>query len=342
MRCRAATRGVAILVGLCTLALAAPPAGLAARLVGGRTQQAIARTFSAQRSHRGQAIVSIRTSTVNGSWAVVRSVTPQAVGQTRSGATPPLRSTYYHLMRGGVRAAPPPKGVRTDLSRAFEVEVVYTGSGREAIRYTQNYGSVCAGQGPFTDTETDTVRPMAWSVRYVVDLDDLLSAVRGPAGTTLVPNVTFDAARSHVTATETVHRSVQDFGCNGQPTSWSCTTAFAAGGPDPGGELSFPAGAGLQAGLPMTARHRGSCASDNFTLGPSLWDSGGATAIAGTLGLVGGTLPARPYAPVKVTWPTGSAGQAQGFAASPCAGDTAACTDTFQWGGTVSLQPLSG
>src|SRR6185312_9934777 len=103
------------------------PAGLAARLVGGRTQQAIARTFSAQRSHRGQAIVSIRTSTVNSSWAVVRSVTPQAVGQTRSGATPPLRSTYYHLMRGGVRAAPPPKRVRTDLSRAFEVEVVYTG-----------------------------------------------------------------------------------------------------------------------------------------------------------------------------------------------------------------------
>ncbi len=58
-------RGVAIVVGLCAAALAAPSAGLAARLVGGRTQQAIARAFSAQRPHRGQTIVSIRTSSVN-------------------------------------------------------------------------------------------------------------------------------------------------------------------------------------------------------------------------------------------------------------------------------------
>lgn len=342
MRCPAATRGVAILVGACALALAAPPAGLAARLVGGRTQQAIARAFSSQRSHRGQVIVSIRTSSVNGSWAVVRSVTPQAAGQTRSGATPTLRSTYYHLVGGGVRAAPPPRGARADLSGDFRIEVVYAGSGREAIRYTQNYGSVCAGEGPFTDTETDTVSPMAWSVRYVVDLDELLSAVRGPAGTTLVPNVTFDAPGSHVTATETVSRSVQDQGCNGQPTTWNCTTAFAPGGPDPGGQLSFPAGSGLEAGVPLSARQRGSCDPDNFTLGPSLWAGGAVTAIAAPLKLLGGTLPVRPYAPVKVSWPAGSADLVQGFAASPCQGDAAVCSDTFQWRGTVTLQPVSG
>ena len=250
VRSQAATRGLAIVVGVCALGLAVPSAGLAARLVGGRTEQAIARAFSAQRSHRGQAIVSIRTSSVNGSWAVVRSVTPQAAGQTRSGATPALHSTYYHLVGGQARPQPPPRAVRTDLARDFRVQVVYAGSGRESITYTQNDGSVCAGAGFFTDQETDTVSPMTWSVRYVVNLDDLLSAVRGRGGTTLVPNVTFDAAGSHVSATETISRSVQDVGCNGRATTFDCTMTFAAGGPDPGGQLSFPAGSGLEAGVP--------------------------------------------------------------------------------------------
>jgi hypothetical protein len=341
-RTPAACRGVAIVVGLCAVALTVPSAGLAARLVGGPTQGRIARVFSAQRSHRGQTIVSIRASSVNASWAVVRSVTPQPAGQTRSGATPALRSTYYHLVRGQARPAPPPRAVRTDLARDFRVEVVFTGSGSESIGYQQVYGSVCAGEGPFVDTETDMVSPMAWSVRYVVNLDDLLSAVRGSAGTTLVPNVTFDATGSHVSATETVSRSVQDMGCNGTATTFTCTTTFVAGGPDPGGKLSFPAGSGLEAGVPMAAHQRGACNPDNFTLGPSLWDSGAATATVGQLGLLGRTLPVRPYAPVKVSWPSGSSQQPQSFAASPCQGDTAACTDAFQWHGTVSLQPVPG
>lgn len=342
MRCRAATRGVAIVVGLCAVALAVPSAGLAARLVGGRAQQAIARTFSAQRSHRGQAIVSIRTSSVNGSWAVVRSVSPQSAGQTRSGATPTLRSSYYHLVSGGARPAPPPHAVRADLARDFRVAVVYAGSGAESIAYTQRYGSVCAGHGDFSDRETDTVTPMSWSVRWVVDLDDLLSAVRASTGTTLVPEVSFDAAGSSVTATETASRSVQDFGCNGRATTFNCTTTFAAGGPDPGGQLSLGAGDGLEAGVPMAAHQRGACDPDNFTLGPSLWDGGAATAVARPLRLLSGTLPARPYAPVRVSWPAGSAPAAQGFATSPCQGDTAVCTDAFRWRGTVSLQPVSG
>jgi hypothetical protein len=342
VRSQAAMRGLAIVMGVCALALAAPSAGLAARLVGGRTEQSLARAFSSQRSHRGQAIVSIRTSSVNGTWAVVRSVTPQAADQTRSGATPALRSTYYHLARGQARPKPPPRAVRADLARDFRVEVVYAGSGQESIAYQQNDQSVCAGAGFFTDQETDTVSPMTWSVRYVVDLDDVLSALRGRGGTTLVPNVTFDAAGSRVSATETINRSVQDVGCNGRATTFACTMTFAAGGPDPGGQLSFPAGSGLEAGVPVAARPRGACNPDNFTLGPSLWDGGAVTALVGQLPLLGGTLPARPYAPVNVAWPAGSAEQAQNFAASPCQGDGAVCTDTFAWHGTVSLQPVPG
>ena len=84
--------------------------------------------------------------------------------------------------------------MRTDLSRDFQVAVVYAGTGRESIAYLQNYGSVCAGEGFFTDQESDVVTPMTWSVRYVVDLDDLLAAVRHDGHTTFVPAVRFDAA----------------------------------------------------------------------------------------------------------------------------------------------------
>lgn len=341
-RRQAATRGVTVIVAVCALALAAPASTLAARLVGGATQRAVARAFSAQRAHRGRAIVSIRASSVSPSWAVVRSVMPLSAGQTRARATPALRSTYYHLTGGRVRAAPPPNAVKADLAKDFRVEVVYAGSGAESIAYTQNYRSVCAGQGGFVDTESDAVSPMSWSVRYVVDLDDLRSAVRSPAGIALVPNVTFDFAGSHVNAVETVSRSIQDVGCNGRATTFNCTTTFAAGGPDPGGQLSFPAGSGLEVGVPTATSQRGACNPDNFTLGPSEWDNGAAAAVVGQLKLVGGALPARPYAPVKVAWPGGAAQRAQGFGASPCLGDTAVCTDAFRWQGTVSLRSVPG
>ena len=343
VRLSSAARTAAMFMALCAAALAAPPAGMAARLVGGSTQKAIARAFSAQRSHRGQVVVSIRTSTVSRSWAVVRSVTPRAVGQTRSGATPAVHSTYYHLAGRRVQPASPPRAVRTDLARSFSVEVVYAGSGSESIFYDQSSRSVCPGSGGFTDSATDTVNPMSWTVRYVVDLDDLRSTVRGPAGVTLVPNVDFDAAGSRINASENVVRSVQDLGCNQNKTTFSCTTTFTAGGADPGGQLSFQGGSGLEVGLPMATRPRGACDPDNFTLGPSLWDNGGATALVGQLRLIGGTLPANPYAPVMVSWPGGSAAQAQGFAVSPCQGEPAAvCHDTFTWQGTVALQAVPG
>lgn len=57
--------------------------------------------------------------------------------------------------------------------------------------------------------------------------------------------------------------------------------------------------------------------------------------------LLGTGPPENPYAPVAVSWPRDSAGQAQGFLASPCQGDGLACSDTFQFTGQVSLQPVT-
>ena len=92
-----------------------------------------------------------------------------------------------HFCDTSLRRAPSHGGaVRTDLARDFQVAVVYAGSGLESIAYQQDYGSSCAGAGPFVDQETDTVSPMAWSVRYVVDMDRLFSAVRASGHVTLV------------------------------------------------------------------------------------------------------------------------------------------------------------
>ncbi len=336
MRFRLSFAGLLVLV-----VLLVPAAANAAQLVGGREQTAIAKAFFARRSHKGRAIVSTRVSTVAHAWAVVKSVRPQAPGRrSASGLRPRLRSTYYHLTKGREKLGTPPPAVRTDLARDFRVTVLYTGSGSEAIVYHQGYRSVCPGSGGFTDEEAATIKPMSWSVRYVVDLDALQSAVRASAGTILVPTVFFDSSRSKVSAHEVRTRTAIDTGCNGQPTTFECDTTYAPGVAGDG-LLSFPPTGGLEVGVPVTANPSGDCDPSDFTLGPSLWDAGATTAVTPVLGLVGARLPAQPYAPVPVSWPGTSLSLVSGFPVSPCQGDGAACRDTFRWTGHVALQAAS-
>jgi hypothetical protein len=249
-----------------------------------------------------------------------------------------LSSAYYHHRGTAWRAGKPPAAVRADLERSFSVAVTYSGSGSETVAYDQTYNSVCAGAGGFTDTQQDTVSPMSWTVRYVVKLDAVESAVRGSSGVTLVTQVGYYRSRSSIRAREKLTRTAIDRGCNGKPTTFTCTTAYGPAPPSQG-LLSFPASGGLEIGVPLTSRGTGDCDPSDYTLGPSLWDSGATTALVSTLGLVGGKLPADPYAPVKVAWPAGSAGNAEGFQQSPCAGDGLSCRDTLRWSGTVTLSP---
>jgi hypothetical protein len=320
--------------------LLAPAAAHAAELVGGREQAALAKAFFARRSHKGQAIVSTRISTVAHAWAVVKSVRPEAAGRhTAAGRTPRLQSTYFHLTRGRVKLGTPPAPARADLARDFRVAVLYTGSGSETITYHQLYRSVCPGSGGFTDDEAAAIKPMSWRVRYVIDLDALQSAVRGSAGTVLVPAMSFDRSRSQVSAHEVLTRTAIDRGCNGQPTTFECDTTYAPGSPTDG-LLSFPPTGGLEVGVPTTPNPSGDCDPSDYTLGPSLWDNGATTAVSARSGLVGAALPANPYAPVPVSWPANSVALHSGFPASPCQGDGTACRDTFRWAGHVTLQTV--
>jgi hypothetical protein len=329
------------LAGLLTLAVMLPP-GLAhaAKLVGGAEQSAITKAFFARGAHRGLTIVSTRVSTTAPAWVVVKSVRPQASGRTTAaGHVPGLQSTYYRLARRRVKPGAPPAAARADLAGDFRVAVVYSGSGSETIAYDQLYRSVCAGAGGFTDQQSETIKPMSWNVRYVVDLDALQSAVRAPGGVVLVPAVSFDGSQSSVSAHEILSHTAIDRGCNGQPTTFECDARYSLGSPSDA-LLSFPATGGLEIGVPTKANPSGDCAPSDYTLGPSLWDSGATTAVAPGLGLVSASLPANPYAPVRVSWPGSSLARLSGSLLSPCQGDGAACHDTFRWSGHVGLQAI--
>ena len=332
--------GRCAVVVLALTALAAAPAG-AARLVGGSRQAAIETAFFAHGAHRGRVVVSVRVSTIEPAWSVVKSVLPQVSGRTSTGARKPrLRAAYYHLVGRAEQIGHPPGPALHDLRHRFTVDVQYSGSGSETIAYDQLYGGVCKGLGGFTDLQQDTVAPMRWVVRYEIDPDNLLSAVRGPQGPELVPRVAFVSHGSSVTATQTRSRSVVDLTCAGSTTRWRCTTSYRLA---PGaGLLSFPAELGLEIGVPMASTSTGQCDGADYTLGPSLWDSGATTALVKKLGIVGSALAGDPYKPISLTWPTNSAQQVQGFVQSPCQGDGAACTDAFTWHGVVALIPGDG
>jgi hypothetical protein len=320
--------------------LADSTSATAARLVGGKQQAAITRGFFHQRGPKGRAIVSIRSSSVSSAWSVVRWVIPTpAGGQGIGQSAPRLHSTYFHAGPRGQQPGAPPARVSRDLAGAFRITIVYTGSGSENVNYAQTYRSVCSGGGGFVEQERDTVSP-SWRVRYSVNVDRLLSAVRGPQGVVLVPTVAFAPASSRVSATETRSRTYVDQGCFDHPTNYQCVTSFhlAGGGAN---DLGFPPGAGTEIGIPMRGAGRGRCAPADYTLGPSLWASGAATAAVRTLGLVGGRLPSHPYAPLKISWPRNSAPAGDGTATSPCQGIHSGCSDQFSWRGSVRLQTAS-
>jgi hypothetical protein len=328
-----------MVVGLMVVGLTAlPGSALGAKLIGGREQAAAAKAFSGLRGHTGEVVASIRASTVSPAWVVVKSVRPQRGG---SGANPRLRSTYLHRAGAGFRAGRPPGSARTDLSRPFEVAIVYAGSGSETVSYKQAYRTSCTGGGGFVDQQSASVTPMSWSVRYVVDPDQLQAAVATPEGPAIVPSVFFDAAGSELTAGEKLSRTYVDNGCFDTPRNFKCASSFHLSNSGADSDLSFDPGVGTEVGLPMRSSNTGQCSPADYTIGPSLWDSGASTVLVSKLDLIGGHLPGNPYAPVRVSWPGSSALEQQNFLTSPCQGIPTSCSDSLHWHGTVRLQAVS-
>lgn len=326
-------------LGIAAAALAPASAARAARLVGGRQQAAIVQAFDSSAAHRRSAIVSILASSGSPSWTVVTSVVPEPSGRTGSQSRPiVLHRSFYRRVGDRELSRQPPPAVRSELDQDFRVAIVYRGSGAETIHYQQSDHSVCAGSGLFTDTEQETVSPMSWDVRYVVDLDTLLSATGSSQGTVLVPDVTFDGSASTLNVVEKLVRTVVDVGCDNTPTTFACRTTYALSGPP---LLSLHPDLGLEVGIPLSPVPPGACNPDDYTLGPSLFDSGATTALLAQLNLAGGPLPADPYAPIAVSWPLSSAALTEGFITSPCQGDGLVCQDALRWAGTVTLEPVS-
>jgi hypothetical protein len=340
MLCRP-DRARLVAIGLMVVGLTAlPSSALGAKLIGGREQAAAAKAFSLVKAHRGEVVVSIRASTVSPAWVVVKSVRPQRGG---SGANPRLRTTYLHRTGAGFRAGRPPRPARADLSRPFEVAIVYAGSGSEIVHYKQTYRTSCTGGGGggFVDQQSASVRPMSWSVRYVVDPDQLQAAVATPEGPAIVPTVFFDATGSELAASERLSRTYVDNGCFGTPRNFKCASSFHLSNSGADSDLSFDPGVGTEVGLPMRSSNTGQCSPADYTISPSLWDSGASTVLVSKLDLIGGHLPGNPYAPVHVSWPGSSALEQQNFLTSPCQGIPTSCSDALHWHGTVRLQAVS-
>jgi hypothetical protein len=338
MLCRP-DRARLVAIGLLVVGLIAlPGSALGAKLIGGREQAAAAKAFSRLRAHTGEAVVSIRASTVSPAWVVVKSVRPQRGG---SAAKPRLRTTYLHRTGAGFRTGRPPRAARSDLRQPFEVAIVYAGSGSETVHYKQTYRTSCTGGGGFVDQQSASVTPMSWSVRYVVDPDQLQAAVATPEGPAIVPTVFFDAAGSELAASEKLSRTYVDNGCFARPTSFKCTSSFHLSSSGADSDLSFDPGVGTEVGLPMRSSNKGQCHPDDYTIGPSLWDAGASTVLVSKLDLIGGHLPGNPYASVHVSWPGSSALEQQNFLTSPCQGIPLSCSDALHWHGTVRLQAVS-
>jgi hypothetical protein len=304
-----------------------------AKLIGGRRQGAVVRAFKAAPKHRNQLVVAVLGSTASPGWAAVTSV--------RDGGGAVSRS-YYHQVGGAERGGNPPGGARADLAKDFKVAVVYSGSGSETVNYAQLYRSGCPGAGGYVNQQTDTVAPMSWNVRYVVDLDHLAAAVSDGGTAALVPSITLTPGMSSVNVTERDTRTSVDVGCNGTPSTITCVAHWGLSGAQAAAAVSFVPGTGLEVGIPTRRATSGSCDPNQFTLGPSLWAGGAAVAVVRPLGFAGGGLPGNPYAPMPVSWPGNSALAADGVAVTPCQGYVSGCTDSMQWRGTVRLQAVSG
>ncbi len=330
---------IAIAGVLAAAVLWLPGTAAAAHLVGGREQTAVLHAFARAHGSRPEVATSVRASTAARSWVVVRWVSPATGSEVRPPA-PTLHNRFFHVSGPRVTAGVPPTAARRDLLAPFSVAVLYTGGGSEAVRYQQSTRSICNGNGTYVDTEQETVTPMSWTVRYVVNLDRLQAAVSAGRSTAVLPTVTFDRRGSQLSAAEQSSRSSVDQGCFGPTRTIRCTSSFSLR--VTGAAAQFGLGpAGLQIGIPMATAQHGDCVADDYTLGPSLWDGGAATVAVSALSLTGGRLPVNPYAPVSVGWPFSAAGAQQGYLTSPCQGITVECTDTLRWKGTVRLQSLS-
>lgn len=333
-------RPVAIAGVIVALAALCPGAAVAAHLVGGREQTAVLRAFAQVHGTKPETATSVRAASASPAWVVVRWVTP-ATGTERRAPTPTLHSTYFHVTGSRIVAGAPPAAARRDLDAHFSVAVLYTGSGSETVHYQQSTRSICVGNGSFVDAEQATVTPMSWTVRYLVDLDRLQAAVSDGRSTALLPTVSFDRGGSQLSAAERLSRSSVDQGCFGPTTTIRCSTSYVLRAPGAAAQLGLDP-AGVQVGIPMAAGQTGDCSSDDYIIGPSLWDVGAATAGISRLSLTGGRLPPNPYAPQSVSWPLSSAGAQQGYLTSPCQGITAECSDVMRWSGTVRLVPAGG
>ena len=261
-----------------------------------------------------------------------------AIGAPRGGGRATAGSRTVKLAERLLQAGPrrrargtPTSGGPADLSQDFKVAVLYSGSGAETVAYSQSTAACASAEGGYVDQQQDTVSPMSWSVRYVVDLDSLVAAVRDAEGDDAGPGGDLRGRRlgGERHREDEPHLPSTTAAAARRPPQ-RARSHFSAGGPGADGALSFDSGAGLEVGVPMRGRAAGSAVPrttrsvrrcGTAAPRPRWWTSSTCWAAASH---------ANPYGRVRVAGRQARRWPSHGLIASPCQGDSAGCSDSMR------------
>jgi hypothetical protein len=318
--------GLAVLLTLAAASTSAPAAS-AARFASPSEARALRSAFLHERGHAGTVITAITVSTTAPGWASVAYL-PAAQAVAAKVKIITVTREYY---RDRPRSHPtptklPPKKAKSDLKKDLWVKLTYEGSGSEHYKSTDSGAGECGGSTE-TSTVTAKVEPAKWKYAYLLDLDKMEREAGG-----LDPLVRLVSAPTDVSVVRDLER--EQTHCNPPNESWSCITTFGAPRNVFPGMVAFTS-SGTNILTPMVAASapQGTGCVDTlgiFGLQPGF--TGAAVAI--NWHLIGGMLPADPYAPIPVTYQRNALNKVN--ACSTFSGN-GPCSDTTEWSGEVTL-----
>jgi hypothetical protein len=327
--------GIGKVAAVAALALlASPAAASAAKLAGAKQDGALRTAFQRDRHHTGASIVSIRVSTAKAGWAMIEWIPKGAPESVTSAAKPTVQRTTYH---GTKPDSKPPKKVKKDLLEPLKVRLTFEGKGSESVDLKTTSQGECGGS--VTDERTESISPIQWNISYVLDLDHftLIRTSDPHYGGDLLQVLThYEPSRSTVSVIEQRHHAATD-DCDGATNTYDCTQTFGSPSQDSTGAVAIDRlGLVVQLETQLTAT-QGDCANTTFAAKP-YYDDGGISAFTPALRILGGDLPADPYAPVTVTYPTNDF--LEGYNGACALSGTTECHDDYSWTGQIQLHPM--
>ena len=192
-------RGCLLLTLLAVAVLVQAPGASAARWAKPAEAKAMKATFFRHGAHKGDTILNMRVSTVNGTWARIRFAGVVSTRQARAAVSKPGKTRSVNLRKSGpaskprmtVTKDPPPPKVGKDEDKHLIVYATFQGSGTETASTSNTFQSECGSQ---SSTESSTLKGSGsggerfeWTMHRAIDTDSgKLDIAKLPDGTSVV------------------------------------------------------------------------------------------------------------------------------------------------------------